>query len=168
MASSVNLVTIKFDEVTGLVGKLKRFVQAKILPKTMTNELDKYGRLLSQTMRREAPKRTTTLIGTIQYQIKKPNTPNPELVVTAGNSARPEVVVRTILFGSKPHVIMPKKKGGKLKFMGHDGKYKYRSSVYHPGTKPNNFYKRSWALTEHQRIAMIKRIGQITVDEIQK
>lgn len=42
--------------------------------------------------------------------------------------------------GTRPHVIVPRRKGGKLRFWwGRVGRIVYMSRVNHPGTKPNPF-----------------------------
>lgn len=45
-------------------------------------------------------------------------------------------------FGSKPHTIRAKN-GGKLRFLGANGKYVYRSQVRHPGYEGDDFIKRA-------------------------
>jgi hypothetical protein len=88
------------------------------------------------------------------------------LELNIGNKDRPEVVVKTVLFGSKPHIIKPKRAGYPLHWMGADGKPRFAYSVRHPGTNPNNFLERAWSNTAAQRRAVVERIGRLTVEKI--
>ena len=46
-------------------------------------------------------------------------------------------------WGTKPHWIYPKKKGGRLSFIGSDGNWHYPKKVYHPGYKGDKFLDRA-------------------------
>lgn len=44
---------------------------------------------------------------------------------------------------TRPHVIRPRKAGGRLVFMGRSGKVVYAKQVRHPGTRPNPYLTRA-------------------------
>jgi hypothetical protein len=167
MASGVNLITVSTAELEAAVKKLRK-ARREVILKMAEKELDKYGRTLRDQVRNEAPVKTGALRSSIKYTIANRGTASMELMVNAGNKQRPEVVVKTVLFGSRAHPIRPKRPGGVLRFMGRDGRIQFRKSVRHPGTKPNNFLERAWNFTSNARYAMIAKIGKLIVAEIQK
>jgi hypothetical protein len=164
-----NLVTINVNELTALKGRITKAQQAVI--DTATQQLDEYGRLLRLSAQSEAPQsgkpgESGTLRDSIRYKVTGRGTKNVELRLEAGNKARPEVVVKTVLFGSKPHIIKPKRRGYPLRWAGSDGRPRFAFRVRHPGTNPNNFFARAWSNTAAQRRAMVNEIGRITVSKI--
>jgi hypothetical protein len=166
MASGVVLLRIRPDELEKfgrLRGKLSRANQ--VIIDTATDELRDYGKLLKETMRGEAPVKFGVLRESVRYAVRQAGTKNVTLEVAAGNARRPEVVVKTILFGSRPHVIVPKR-ARVLAFPGSGGKMVFASRVNHPGTNPNNFMERAWWKTGGERVQMVQRIGRVSVEKI--
>lgn len=167
MAKGVNLITVSTSELDAAVKKLRKARQGVIL-KMAEKELDKYGRILRDQVRNEAPVKTGALRSSIKYTVKNRGTTGMELMINAGNKQRPEVVVKTVLFGSRAHIIRPKRPDGVLRFADRSGKIQFRKWVRHPGTKPNNFLERAWSFTSNARYAMIAKIGKLIVNEITK
>lgn len=166
-----NLITIRADELEQLKGRLTK--AQREMAALVTSELDEYGRLLRLAATTEAPQsgkpgESGKLRDSIRYEVKGRNTPNVELRLNAGNKDRPEVVIKTVLFGSKPHTIKPKRRGYPLAWQGTDGRPHFAFSVRHPGTNPNNFMERAWSNTAAQRAAMVERIGRLTVEKISR
>lgn len=150
------ILRVNVDELQRMSG---RFTKAqKEAAKIATDELRNYGRLLRKTVAEEAPVDKGVLVSTVRMNVRNPNTRNVELEMTIGNKQRPEVVVKTLLFGSKPHIIRPKRPGYPLKWMGKDGKVHRAMSVKHPGTNPNNFIQRAIEKTKSFRNAAERRV----------
>lgn len=156
------LVTIQVDEIEGLKGRMG--ASRAVILNAVQKELAAYGRLLVEEAKKEAPVKTGTLRNSIRYSIRQGGTKYMTLEVTAGNSSRKPVVVKTVLFGSKPHVIKPKRAKA-LAFMW-KGRKVYAKRVNHPGTNPNNFLERALSNTEPERKEMIDSIGRITLNKI--
>lgn len=155
------LVTITVDELADIKGRITKAQKGII--KIATEELRDYGRILRAKLQEEAPKREGVLASTVRMNTRQANTKSVHLEMTVGNKLRPEVVVKTILFGSKPHVILPKKYKF-LKFVAKDGNLVYAKRVNHPGTAPNNFLERSLELTKSDRVG--KRVTLRVAEKI--
>ena len=179
MANSVNLITIRSDKLSGLKGRLSKANQG--LAKIATKELRIYGRNAVAELQREAPVQTGKLQASIKMTLKNPDTPNVELQINAGSKDRPEVVLRSILYGSKPHEIVPKHPGGVLVFRsgaGHNAAFRkvgskgrsgdlvFTTHVNHPGTKPNDFVTRGLNNAQPYLDKILKDIGRLTVELI--
>lgn len=172
-ADSTRLATILPKRVMTLpAGTLE---QSMFLTK-VTQELDEFGRLFVLALRTECPQsgvtgESGTLADSHRYEVVNKGSPDVALNVYAGNVARPEVVVRTVLFGSKAHTISAKP-GKVLRFFwanGPDGPKVYSfASVQHPGTEANNYFQRAWEKVAPQRQAMIARIGALANEVISK
>lgn len=156
------LVTIKVDDITDMKGRMSKSRQ--VIMDAVQKQLTAYGRLLVEEAKNEAPVKTGTLRNSIRFAVRQQGARGMRLEVTAGNRQRPPVVVKTILFGSKPHVIKPKR-AKMLRFVS-KGKTVFARRVKHPGTNPNNFMERALANTSHERRDMIDNIGRITLDKI--
>lgn len=155
------ILRVNVDELQRMSGRLTK-AQKEVI-KIATDELRDYGRKLRTTIADEVPVRDGVLKSTVRMNVRKQNTKEVELELTIGNKQRPEVVVKTILFGSKPHTIKPKKKGYPLKFMltpkgGGPGTLVRAMSVKHPGTNANNFLERAIEITKEYRTAAERRV----------
>lgn len=156
------LITIKVDDITDMKGRMSKSRQ--VIMSAVKKELTAYGRLLVDEAKSEAPVKTGTLRNSIRFAVRQQGTRSMSLEVTAGNRSRPPVVVKTILFGSKPHVITPRRAKA-LKFtMG--GRTVFARRVKHPGTNPNNFMERALSNTTQERHDMVDNIGRITLEKI--
>jgi len=160
---ATNLITIDPGRLSEIRGRLSKAKQAEI--DAAEQELDEYGSILVIAIQREAPRDEGLTAQSVKYKITGRGTKDMELVVQIGSAERPEVVIKTILFGSRRHVIEPKKRGGWLHWVG-GGEDHFAKRVNHPGTKPNDFMQRAWDATATQRRAMIARIGRLVVDKI--
>lgn len=180
MANSVQLLVISSDKLEKLHGRLSK--ADKQLIKTVTKEFRTFGKGLQEEARREAPVQTGKLRDSIKYKLTNADTSKVAISLYAGNNERPEVVVRTVLLGSRPHEIRPKKPNGVLVFNSYRGskvakrggvtniKLKgglvFTRRVHHPGTKPNDFLGRAFNTMQPTLDNMLKRIGRLTIDFI--
>lgn len=156
------LLTIKVDDIIDMKGRMSKSRQ--VLMDSVQKEMTAYGRLLVAAAKEEAPVKTGTLQNSIRFAVRQQGTRSMVLEVTAGNRARPPVVVKTILFGSKPHVIVPRR--AKALAFSVNGRRVFAHRVKHPGTNPNNFMERALSNTERERKAMVDRIGRLTLSKI--
>jgi hypothetical protein len=140
-------------------------------------ELDEFGRLFTLALRQECPQsgkegESGTTADSIRYEVVNKTSPDLALNVYAGNAQRPEVVVRTILFGSRAHEIRAHSLSKPLTFFwakGPDGPRIYQfQKVNHPGTEADDFFQRAWDRVAPQRQAMIQRIGALANEVISK
>lgn len=158
------IMEIKVDALGEMRGRMTKSRQ--IVVKQITKEMQSYGRLLVKTMKEEAPVREGVLQKSIRFQVRQKNTRGAELIVSAGNKQRPSVVVKTILYGSKPHIIAAKKAPYLHFFWEKKGRWVKTQSVRHPGTNPNNFMERALEMTKKDRSKMLDNIGRISVAKI--
>lgn len=171
-ANSVRLLSISSDKLFKLQKKLSTANEELI--KTTTKEFQRFGKALQEEARKEAPVQEGKVAQSIRYMVRGQNTPDVTLELTAGSKDRPEVIIRTILFGSKPHEIRPKNPGGVLVFRagvgggrkGNAGELIFVKHVNHPGTKPNNFIERAFGNMGTAFDRMLDDIGKMTVDFI--
>ena len=162
---ATKLVTIDPGRLADMKGRLTR-ARETIIRQT-EKALDEYGSALVVAIQQNAPQDKGVLQSTVKYQIKRRGTKNMELRVTMGNKDRPDVVVKTILFGSRPHIIEPKRKGGVLHWVDAGGRDVFAKRVHHPGTKPNDYLGRAYQDTLSLRRSLSARIGKLVVNWIQ-
>lgn len=162
---ATNLISIQPGRLAELGGRMTKAKQAII--DAATAELDEYGAILVTAISDDVNVDTGRLQQTVRYQIKKRGTADVELRVMIGDDQRPPVVIKSLIYGSKPHEIRPKKPGGVLVFKDRNGNLVMTKRVWHPGTKPHDFLGRAFLDTSPQRRSMIGRIGRLTVDWIQ-
>lgn len=136
--------------------KLKAFIKA------VEKELEEYGDILTQAAYDECPQRTGELARSIGYEIQNRGTKDVQLHVYAGNRARPEVVVRSNLYGRRG--FGPKDPHGVLHFESADGEDVFVKRV--GPAEANDWFGRAWDRTEPQRSSMIGRIGRLEKDLI--
>lgn len=165
MANGVRLIEIRpSGDLTAMARKLK--TSRALVSKAITQHLTEYGRVLESAAQDEAPVATGKLRDSIRFSVTGKNSAAPTLVLTAGSKERPEVIVKSVLFGSLPHRIVPKREGGRLVFKGRDGKIHFAKSVNHPGTVADNFLQRAVARTEGARRSLAQRLGRLIIDRI--
>jgi len=155
------LVTITVDELERIKGRITK-AQQKIIDYA-TEDLRDYGRVLRAKLQEEAPKREGVLASTIRMNTRQAGTKNVHLEFTVGNKARPEVVVKSVMFGSKRHIIAAKNVKY-LHFISKSGREVFAKRVNHPGTKPNNFLERALAATKPDRVG--KRVTLRVAEKI--
>jgi hypothetical protein len=155
------LVTITVDELERIKGRITKAQQQII--NYATEDLRDYGRVLRAKIAEEAPKKTGVLASTVRINTRQAGTKNVHLEVTMGNKSRPEVVVKSVLFGSKRHVIVPRK-AKVLRFVSSGGGVVFAKRVNHPGTRPNNFLERALAATKPDRVG--KRVTLRVAEKI--
>lgn len=165
MADETTLLTISSADLAELRGRLAAL--GNDAPKIVTQMFDDYGRLVVQAIKDEAPVREGVLRESAGYAISGANTSNVELRVFIGNGKRPEIVVKTLLFGSLPHVIRPKKADGVLRFVV-GGETVFARKVNHPGTKRDPFFNRALQKTDSARRSIIGKIGALIVEKIER
>lgn len=159
------LVVVEVAELKAMTGRMSK--SRKLIIDEISKQLTGYGRLLVKELKQEAPVDQAVLQRSIRFQVKGKGTKNAELIVTAGNKQRPVVVIKTILFGSKPHIIKPKRPGYPLRWYDKGtGAARFAYSVRHPGTNANNFMERALNNTENERDKMMQDVGKITVRKI--
>lgn len=130
-------------------------------------ELDEYGRLQMLAAQEECPEsgkegETGKTRDSINYAVENKGTRDMSLRWYAGGSERPEVAIRSVLYGRRG--FGPKKKGGHLMFEGKDGETVITDHV--GPAKANDWWGRAWKKTEPQRRAMAARIGALDVASI--
>lgn len=164
MAGETQLISIQSDDLQQLRGRLSAASRETIA--LVEEQFDRYGAELADAVRNEVPVRSGELRDSVRYFIRGSGTKNVELQVVIGNKQRPEVVVKSLLFGSLPHEIRPKKRGGVLAFeVG--GEMVFARKVNHPGTTRDPFFARALRATDSTRRSMIARIGALIVAKIE-
>lgn len=169
MASRVNLVSIRASGNAKDIAR-RLGVSQKLVRDAIADHLRDYGKALTEAARDEAPVKEGKLRESIRYQVERAGTVTPRLVVTAGNKQRPEVVVKTVLFGSLPHWIpkgkpLPPGTPRKLyTWVDKTGVRRWRG--WHPGTVADNFLQRAIKRTEGKRRSLASRLGKLIVDRI--
>jgi len=159
------VVRITADEVKDMPRRMSK--ARAVVANATRQEMQAYGRKLVEVMKEEAPRKTGVLANSIRFKVTAQGTNKMELSVTAGNKQRPEVIIKTLLFGSKPHIIKPKRAGYPLKWVDpRTGRVIRAYKVRHPGTNSNNFMERALELTKKERAAMVDNIGRITMQKI--
>jgi hypothetical protein len=160
---ATNLVTISSKDLEKIRGRLTKAQRAVI--EIAEQEMEAYGEELSKALKQEVPVRTGELKRSVRYEVKNKGTKNVELTVDIGNDKRPEVIVKSLLFGSLPHVIRPKR--AKVLRFKRGGKYVFARRVNHPGTTRDNFLYRAELKANTARRRMIARIGSLLVSKIE-
>jgi hypothetical protein len=164
MAGETTILTISTKDVEA---RQKAFAKLGTdAAKIITQEFREFGEVFRDTLRGEAPVREGVLRDSIKYTIKGANTSEVELRVTMGNKKRPEVVVRSLLFGSVPHDIKPKKPGGFLKFEVR-GKTVFTKRVQHPGTTRDPFLNIALQKTDSDLRRLRAKIGALMIETIE-
>jgi hypothetical protein len=159
-----NLVTISSKDLQNLKGRLTKAQRAVI--DIAEKEMENYGEELKKALEKEVPVRTGELKRSIDYEVQNKGTKNVELTVSIGNAKRPDVIVKSLLFGSMPHIIRPRK-AKVLRFRGRGGGVVFARKVNHPGTTRDNFLYRAEKKADSARRRMISRIGALLVGKIE-
>jgi hypothetical protein len=167
-----NLLTINADD---LVAYAKRFSAAgKEVSRITTAKLTDYRDILEIHLLREIPWKTGKLANSLEVKVINANKPTVRLEVTIGSRERPEVVVRSLLFGSglygpnrAKYPIEPVR--AKVLAFSVGGEMVLAKRVMHPGIKPNNFMQKAWDSTAPQREAMAEAVlGELQVKLIEE
>ena len=184
-ANSVRLLHIESDELQKLYGRFAKMPEVMI--PLVTKELRGFGRAMGDELEREIPVFSGHLRDTIKVVVRNPNTRGVSLDISIGDAKRPPVVVNTILYGSRPHIIKAKRpwlrtKHGLIPMLlfragagigapfkrvgskGTAGNWVMKKQVHHPGTEPNNFFKRALDTMIPSLDVVLKRIGKITIE----
>lgn len=163
MASNqTQLLSINYADITKLQGRLKKADKQFI--SDATAEFVELRRIMHLALLAEVPQAEGETARSIKVEVKGKGTKDLELVAKAGNRNRPQVIINTILFGSKPHVILPKKKPFLAFQVG--GKWVYAAKVDHPGTEPNDFVGRALDRTQPHMDAIVERLGKLLVNRV--
>ena len=120
----------------------------------VTKELDEYGRLLTIALRQHMPQDTGDMARSVRYQVTQKGTPNATLQVFVGNKSRPEVAVRSVLFGRRGFAA---KRGKVLRFRVGDQTVFARKVR---GALSQDFMAKAWTQTKAQRDAMEERLAR--------
>lgn len=163
-----NVFVITSDEAQAMQGRIGK-ARAEFL-KDVAAGFREYGEILQNELYEVSPFDEGLLRETIRAEVKNEGTKKVSLVVTMGTGEegdRPDVIVRTLLFGRRATTIKPKPKsqGGKgfLAWKGKGGKYVYTTKpVSQPARKGNRFDSEAWKNTANARRRMIYRVGKIT------
>lgn len=135
----------------------------KQIVQSVEGEFDGYGRLLMQTMQKNAPRKTGTFASGMNYKVFGRGGANMELRVGwAPKGGQPKQLADWILFGTgiygpRHRPIVPTKH--KFLRFSVGGRVVFAKSVR--GMKKRNFVGQSWSDTAGARQAMIGRIGKI-------
>lgn len=162
-----SLVTMN---ATALIAYGKRLNKnQKAVVRDVEGEFDGYGRLLMQTMQKNAPRKTGTFASGINYQVKGRGSANMQLEVRwSPKGGQPKQLTDWILFGTGIHgprgrPIVPTRSKF-LRFQGSNGKIVFARSVR--GMKARNFVGKSWADTASYRQGMVRRIGKLLASAV--
>jgi hypothetical protein len=123
----------------------------------VTKELRTYLRTLAAKCKELCPVDEGVTRASIRPQVIAPDTGYVRGVLYAGNKGRPEVVIRSVLYGRRG--FGPKDPNGVLAFETKDGNTVFTTHV--AAADPNNWFAQAWKETEPQRRAMAGRIGRL-------
>ncbi len=123
----------------------------------VTKELRGYLRALASKCKELCPVDEGVTRNSIRSQIVSPDTSFVQGVLYVGNKLRPEVVIRSNLYGRRG--FGPKDPNGVLAFETKDGNTVFTTHV--AATQPNNWFAQAWKETAPQRRTMARRIGQL-------
>lgn len=123
----------------------------------VTKELRTYLKSLAAKCRELCPVDEGVTRASIRPEVISPDTSWAQGVLYAGNKSRPEVAIRSVLYGRRG--FGPKTPGGVLAFETKDGNTVFTTHV--AAAEPNNWFARAWKETEPQRRAMARRIGSL-------
>lgn len=149
--------------------KANRTTAVRITPQTdgesakaVTNALRGYMKALVSKCKELCPDDSGALRESIRYAIKDANTENAEAYLYIGNKARPEVVVRSNLYGRRG--FGPKDEDGVLVFEGADGEPVFTQHV--DASEANNWLDAAWKATASERRQLTRTIGALSVDKM--
>ena len=125
----------------------------------VTEQMRVFMRALLERAQFHCPVRTGTTRDSITYEIRYPNTTYANAVLYVGNVDRPEVVIRSNLFGRRG--FGPKNPKSWLHFIAKDGKEVFTKHVN--ATQENNWLMRAWKEVKQERAAMTRMIGAVDV-----
>lgn len=128
----------------------------------VTKEMRNYLKALAAKCRELCPVDEGVTRSSIRPEVIWPDTSVVEGVLYVGNKSRPEVAVRSVLYGRRG--FGPKTPGGVLAFETKDGSTVFTTHV--AAAEPNNWFAQAWKETEPQRRAMSRRIGSISREMI--
>lgn len=130
--------------------------------RAVTTLLRGYMRTLVAKCRELCADDTGTLRESIKYQIRNANTDAVEAYLYIGNKARPEVVVRSNLYGRRG--FGPIDEDGVLAFEGANGETVFATHVN--ASEGNNWLDAAWKATEPERRQLARNIGALQVDKM--
>jgi hypothetical protein len=130
----------------------------------VTKEVRAYLKTLAAKCRELCPVDEGVTRASIRPEVISPDTSWVRGVLYVGNKSRPEVAIRSVLYGRRG--FGPKTPGGVLAFETKDGNTVFTTHV--AATDPNNWFAQAWKETEPQRRAMSRRIGQIGREMIEQ
>jgi hypothetical protein len=158
-----NIVTIQAKDLKKMQGRLTKAQRAVV--EIATEEMENYGKELTDALKDEVPVRTGELQRSIRYEVLNQGRRDVVLRVDMGNTKRPDVVIKSLNYGSLPHVIRPKR--GKFLRFQWKGKMVFARKVNHPGTTRDPFIYRAEKKADSARRRMIARIGSLLVSKIE-
>lgn len=155
--STVDLATLSPKRATSLP---EGSMAESLFLERVADEFDDYGRLQALAAREECPESGVSgesgkLRDSIRYAVEGKGSRDIQLRWFAGSPERPEVVVRSSLYGRRG--FGAREKGKALRFIGKDGKEVFAEHV--GPAAANDWWGRAWDRTAPQRSAMIARIG---------
>jgi hypothetical protein len=126
--------------------------------KAVAKDFAEYGRIFTQAAQPLIPQRTGETARTLRWQVEQKGTRAMTLKVYVGNANRPEVAIRSVLFGRHPI----KAKGKALKFqIGNKTIY----AKYVSGAKAQDWVEKALKMTRAQREAMQRNVDMQTNDK---
>lgn len=169
MAEVFKITSQEAEAMRGRIGKARQEFLS-----TVAAGFREYGEILQNELYEQTPFDKGLLRETVRAQVENEGTKKVALVVTMGtgdSGDRPDVIVKTLLFGRKETTIRPKppSAGGKgfLAWKGAGGKWVFtRKPVHQPARRGHRFDSDAWKNTANARRRMVYRVGKITAQRI--
>lgn len=130
--------------------------------KAATSAMRAYMRSLVAKCKELCPDDSGAMRESIKYQIKDANTENAEAYLFIGNKSRPEVVVRSNLYGHRG--FGPKDPDGVLAFEGDNGDTVFTTHVN--ATEGEDWLTKAWKATEPERRQLARVVGALNVERM--
>lgn len=149
----------------GRIGKAR----AEFL-KTVAADMKEYGEILQNELYERTPFDKGLLRDTIAAKVENEGTKKVALVVKMGTGEsgdRPDVIVKTLLFGRRATTIVPKRKK-MLAWKGKGGAWVFAKKVHQPARPGTRFDTEAWKNTANARRRMVYRVGKITAERLTK
>lgn len=175
MSQALIVALKELDRLLGIAERANRIELVVITPKwtklpdkrdekrahieLVTEQLRIFMRLFIERAQFHCPVNTGKTRNSITYEIRYPDTTYANAVLFVGNVDRPEVVIRSNLFGRRG--FGPKNPKSWLHFIAKDGKEVFTKHVN--GTTQNNWLMRAWKEVARDRAAMTRLIGAVDV-----
>lgn len=162
--SKVELIFVKPEQLYTLEDNIK--TTQKDALKLIKPELEEYGQIFVQSAQRSIRRDTGETAGGLDYNV---NNKGELRIVWHKPANRPKDLIQWLLYGTgiygpRRTPIVPKRRGGVLKFRTKDGQWHSKKSVR--GMLGDNFLKEAWDNTQGVRRTLAQRVGALIVRSI--